>query len=214
MKIIVDPVYTSTPNQCASYVKFVYVISTLLELHDDLFVYWIIPTNMTAEDKAALYTHDRIKFIEINCTNDRFKMYYRMDKELEYLMAFNGEFWDYDFIFTNKSALVSIYRIIGFRPSKFKHTWMRNVILFEDMPIMSFKMSISVADEDTGDRHTILGYLASTRTLISAYWEKELIMSIAKKYFAPSAQRELWITKTCGNNYTQNLLNEWINMLR
>lgn len=191
MKILIDPIYTSTPARCASHIKFDRIVSYLMGHYENVYVYWLIPSWFDDEARGQLKIHPGIKYLEVSAVVDRLKMYYRLGKELEYKVAFNGDCWDYDFLFTNKTSLAPLYRMLQFRPSNFSQIWMRQIIILEDMPILSFKTTINFAHKDIGNRVSMEGYLASDKTLISAFWEKAEILKLAKDVYSPYIQRQL-----------------------
>jgi len=199
MKILLDPIYTTLPSRCASTIKMVRVFEHLSEKYDDAYFYWIVPNDLPAEELNWLPQSDRIMYIPLQMDEelDRYKQYSRLAFDLENVIAFDGDYWDWDILVTNKSAMVPLYRMICCKPRAQRLKWCRKIVILEDMPMMSFKGFVQTPPGDYSDYLTMLGYLTADKVAICAYWEKAKIMELAKKHFSPSSARKI------GNNIVE-----------
>lgn len=164
----------------------------MLEKYPNLYIYW--PTPSKIHDPADLLCYpvsDRIKYFQMDYGDDRFREYRRLYYQQEKMIAHYGEFWDWDLLVTNRTPLVPLYRQLVNHHSSTKQYWSRKILILEDFPQMNFKSAASVANDKSQDSQTILGYYCADKTCISAYWEKELIIASARKYFAGSVIRHL-----------------------
>lgn len=184
-KIMIDPVYTQDLHRCASTVKIKACVEHLLHTREDVFFYWFIPLEITESEQEWLPKSNRIQYIPMPYFEDRYKEYWHSSDEWRRAVSFSGPYWDVDVLVTNRTSLVPYLQWAMRRPAGIL-TWSKKVFLIEDMPIMSFKKFIPQSTERGGDLSTIMGYLQSDLTCISAYWEKKHIIDIAKNYFAPS----------------------------
>lgn len=193
MKILLDPIYTTVPSRCASTIKMVRVYEHLSQKYDDMYFYWIIPNDLTEEERLWLPQDDRILYIPITMDKelDRYKQYSRLTFELENIIAFDGDYWDWDILVTNKTAMVPLYRMICYKPSGQRAKWSRKIVVLEDMPMMTFKGFVQLPPGHYADYCTLMGYLASDRVAICAYWEKARILELGKQILSSASVRAL-----------------------
>lgn len=158
----------------------------LIASASDVFVYWFIPEGLPEESRAWLPVSDQIMYIELPYFEDRMKEFYHTSDVYRRLISFNGELWDIDVFITNRTTLVPYIRWYILRPSKRELEWSKRIIIIEDMPIMSFKTTVMQISPKYADTTALMGYLTADRTLISAFWEKDIIVKTAKLYFTPA----------------------------
>lgn len=191
MKILVDTIYTQDPSRCASAYKMRKVVSHLLETIPDAFFYWRIPKGLSDAKKKWLPESTRIMYLEREFFVDRHKEYHYVREEWNNDLMFRGKFWDIDLVLTNRSTLVSLMRAQMYRPGHRTLEWSRTIVVFEDMPVMTFKPSIPIGHEESQDVLTISGYMASDAVAISSYWERKCILDTAKRYFSIASVKKL-----------------------
>lgn len=190
MKILVDPIYTGYVHKCASAVKHLRCVQRIMDYADDVFFYWLVPDNMTEEEKDWLPKSERITYIPLPYFEDRYKEYWHSSEEWRKTISFNGALWDVDVLVTNRTSLVPYIKWAMLRPGGML-SWSKSVFLIEDMPTMSFKMFIPQSGEREGDIASLAGYLSANLTCISAYWEKKHIINIGRKYLSPASLKYL-----------------------
>jgi glycosyltransferase involved in cell wall biosynthesis len=193
MKILLDPILTAMPKGCSTTVQFVRFVEQILtvEQREDVFFYWIVPDWVPPEEFRWYPQHDHIRYIRVPQHKDRTKEYLTMRDELDYILAFNGDFWDFDIVLTVRSGLVPLMRLLATSPRLSNQTWMKEFWLIEEMPLMKFKKTVMNIDPPVQDRYTIEGYLAADRVYILSEHEKAGIIQSAKNYFSPSTVLEL-----------------------
>lgn len=194
MKIMLDPYYTGSLHTCATTNKYKHLVNVLLEERDDVFFYWMVPPELDDEEKEFLPVSDRIEYIKTSPPNkrtDRIRGFFTFPYEYERAVAYDGTHWDYDLLITSRSALAASIRAVQFKYGDKSLVWSRKLLIMEDMPLLSFKGWISSGHQKTTDIHTLLGYLAADRVLISAFWEKAEILKIAKNVLSPAKVKEL-----------------------
>jgi hypothetical protein len=194
MKILLDPVYTNDPGHCASNVKMYKIASHLLEKRKDVFFYWLVPSWATEEEKAWYPKDERIKYIDYPYNKDRLREFMRVDRLYDQLISFQGDLWDVDLFVTNRASLVPLIKGIANKPSRVALNWSKRVVLIEDMPLMDFKLTVPLSNPKAQTSQTLVGYLNADTTIISAFWEKAVILSEAKRYLSPSSVK--YIEKT------------------
>lgn len=192
MKLLVDPVYTSDPGHCASNVKMRKCVEAFLAAVPDGFVYWIVPLTATPAQRAWYPQTPRIKLVDYDYSVDRLREYVRVTREYESLVSFWGKLWDVDVLLTNRTSFVPHVKMMMTRSGRKALDWSKRVFLIEDMPIMSFKKKLGDAVYPMEqDLVTLLGYLSSDKVAISAFWEKEEILAIARNLLMPSLVRQI-----------------------
>ncbi|HEY0820495.1 MAG TPA: hypothetical protein VGD46_17035, partial [Rhizobacter sp.] len=194
MKLLFDPVYTNDPGHCASNVKFRKLANQVLAERPDAFIYWLVPAEGSAHCKGMEWfpDHPRIRYIPYPYNRDRQREYQRLDRVYEDLISFYGTLWDWDVLVTNRTSLTPNLKSMAVKRGRRNLLWSKPIFLIEDMPIMSFKTKLGDFNyEDVQDLQTLLGYMAADDVVISAFWEKDLILKIARDYLQPARVRAL-----------------------
>lgn len=189
MKILIDCIYTNDVGHCASSAKMRTLVEYVLALRDDIFFYWLIPDWTTEEEALWLPKHKNIKYILFPYNKDRLKEYIRFYRELEQLIAFNGICWDTDIVITNRTSMVPTMKATMNKVGREGLSWAKKVFLIEDMPIMTYKKLIPMAEGKSQDIATLAGYITADMTAISSFWQKEEIIRLGKDYLAAQQLR-------------------------
>jgi hypothetical protein len=192
VKILLDPVLTSQePSRCSTYIQFFTLANKLLTERKDVFLYWLLPRWVAEEDRKWLPQHERIRYIEITQHKDRTKEYVTLRDEMDKMIAFNGELWDFDILITVRAGLVPLMKMISTSPRQVTHAWMKEIWIIEEMPLMKFKSSVATLHPDVQDLFTLSGHLAAEVSLVMSYHEKPKMLQAAMQWFAPSVVRAL-----------------------
>lgn len=187
LKILLDPVLTaSEPARCSTYIQFYTFMTRVLELREDVFFYWPVPRWVTDEDRKWLPQDPRVCYIPITQHRDRTKEYVTMRDEMDKLIAFNGELWDFDILITVRAGMIPLMKMIMTSPRQVNHAWIKEVWLIEEMPMLRFKRSVAVLHPDVQDLWTLSGYLAAEAVYVFAHHETPQILATAREYFGPS----------------------------
>lgn len=194
MKVLLDPVYTNNPGHCASNVKFKKLVEHVLSKRKDVFFYWLVPAEGSCWHAEMDWypQHPNIRYLPYPYNRDRQREYQRLDRIMDDYLSFYGTLWDWDVMVTNRTSLTPNLKAMAIKRGRSNQLWTKQIFLIEDMPIMSFKTKLgSFNFEDQQDMQTLLGYLCADDVVISAFWEKDLILKTAKDYITPAKIRQL-----------------------
>ena len=190
-KILFDPIYSTQPDKCSSASKYRKIALQLLAARPDVFIYWPIPPWANEQAREWLPKSARIRYIEFASFKDRVREYQLFGRELELLVSFFGEFWDYDVLITMRTAQVPTMRVSMNSPRLHHMAWMKKVVLLEEMAILDFRKTVPVSAPAVQDALTVLGYLAADVSYITAQHVRHGILMAARDTYAPSKVREL-----------------------
>jgi hypothetical protein len=193
MKIMLDCVVTNRhPLKCSTNIQFLTFVKRTLQNHKDVFFYWMIPDWVSDEHFKETYPEDaRIHYIRVPQHTDRTKEYLTLSKELDKCLGFNGDYWDFDVLVTMRTPMIPVMKMLMSSPRAANISWLKEVWLIEEMPLMQFKKTVMSFDPRAQDLQTISGYLAADRTYVMSYHEPGEIVNSAKKLFSPSTVRDL-----------------------
>jgi hypothetical protein len=191
MKVLFDPIYSTQPYKCSSAYKFKVIAERLLAGRDDVFIYWPVPEWADEASLDWLPKSDRVKYVGHAVTKDRVREYQCFYRELEDKISFHGSCWDYDVLVTMRTAQLPTMRVAMNSPRQKRQTWLKKLVLLEEMAILDFRLTVPVSNSDVQDMQTIAGYLASDVSYITANHVRDGILRTARGIFAPSRVREL-----------------------
>jgi hypothetical protein len=194
MKVLLDPVYTQWPSRCASNAKMKTLVMGVLAHRSDVFFYWMVPTNMPEGEAGWFPDHPNVRLVPYPYAEDRIKEFLRFRVELEKIVAFNGHLWDWDVMVTNRTAMVPTIKTWATKAARTTLLWSKKVFLIEDMPIMSFKKLLPLHNPEVQDITALAGYMCADRTAISAYWERDEILQVARPLLQPAGLRKISTT--------------------
>ena len=118
LKILFDPIYSGQLTGCSTAFKCKTLVETALHRNkrEDFFFYWMVPPNLSEEEQAWLPQHPNVTYIEFPYLKDRMREYMMFRAELDEVLAFNGTHWDFDVLFTSRTALVPLSRAVMSSP--------------------------------------------------------------------------------------------------
>lgn len=190
MKVLFDCIVTAEPERCSTTIQFLTLAKRLLA-HDGVYIYWPVPDRFTDEELEVYPESDRIRYFKVPQAKDRLKEYNRIVPELEDLLAFNGETWDWDVLVTVRSTQVPLMRILCNSPRQPHRTGLKRIVLIEDMMILSKKSTVGQSDPEVQDRMTLEAYMAADAVLMPAYHQKGWALEVARKHFSPARVRDI-----------------------
>lgn len=191
LKILIDPIMTAAPSRCSTFIQFVNFMQGVLEKRQDVFFYCLIPDwDFAEEDKEWMPKHPNIRYIPVPQHKDRTKEYVTLRDEIDHAVAFNGGLWDFDILITVRSGIAALYKMLVSSPRQTGLSYLKEVWIIEEMPLMTFKSSVLTLDPGQ-DRFTLNGYMAADRVMIMSYHEKGEALKIARNWYAPSVVRDL-----------------------
>ena len=185
MKFLIDSLVTSAPSTCSSTIQMYTFVARMLEKYDDVYFYWMVPKWVTDEQMEWFQKSDRIKYIRVAAHKDRMNEYISFNQEIMDCISFYGDYWDWDVLLTNRAGIVPLYKLWAVSPRQNDHTWVKEVWLIENMPLMSFKPMVATIDASVQDAFTLNGHRAADRVMIMSYHEKSQMLKRAKDFFLP-----------------------------
>lgn len=194
MKILLDPVLTAESSRCSTMIQFYTLVKYVLEdlKRDDVFFYWRVPKHVGEEEFQWYPQHPNIKYVRYEAHRvDRVQEYLHFSPELERDVDFWGELWDYDVVITVRTPLVPLMKLRMTSPRQHHRTYMKEVWLIEEMPLMEFKGTVPVMDAPVQDHLVLQGHLAADKVFLVSYHEQVGIFDAARKYLSASMQKAL-----------------------
>jgi hypothetical protein len=176
----------------------------VLKQRSDVFFYWMVPDYLDEAGMAQLPQHPNIRYIKVKAHKDRTKEYLTFNADHDNCVAFNGDTWDWDILVTTRTGMTPLMKLVMSSPRLSKFTWIKEVWLLEEMPLMDFKSSVVTIDADVQDRFTIAGHLAADKVWIVSYHEKGHILRRAKDFYSPAMVQSLdkKIKSICPNSFS------------
>ena len=194
LKVLMDPVYSGLLTGCSSAFKCKTLFETavLKHGHADWFFYWLVPPNLSDAEKAWLPDHPNVAYIEYPYLKDRMREYMLFRKELDEILAFNGSHWDFDVLWTSRTAMAANARAVMSSPrQKATGRQLKKLMIFEEMIVMDFRPTVAKSDVQAQELLTLAGYMASDVTYLVTKKEQDEIVAGARQYFAPSRVIEM-----------------------
>lgn len=186
LKILLDPILTARPEQCSTAIQFYTFVERVLAKRQDVYFYWPVPVWVTDQEMDWYPTHPNIKYIRIPQHKDRVYEYLRITDDLDWLLAFNGGFWDWDVLLTVRTGMIPAMRMLSLSTRDRMMSYTKEVWLIENMPLMEFKSSVATLNDEHQDAFTLAGYEAADRVMLMSYHEKKGIMRAARELYSPS----------------------------
>lgn len=191
VKVLLDPVYTAKPASCSGVIIYRKFVEQVLAERDDVFFYWLVPAWVQPEDRVWLPDHPNIRYIEVTSVKDRTQEYLNFPRELDGLIAFNGQLWDFDVLVTSRTGLAALMKMCITSPRQSGAAWLKEVWVLEVMPVMTFKPKVMTIDPAVQDHFTLNGCLAADTVYVCSFHEKRPMLQRAREIFAPSEVRRL-----------------------
>jgi hypothetical protein len=194
LKILFDPIYSGQLTGCSTAFKCKTLVETALHRNkrDDFFFYWMVPPGLSEEEQAWLPQHPNVTYIEFPYLKDRMREYMMFRAELDEVLAFNGTHWDFDVLFTSRTALVPLSRAVMSSPrQKGLGHKLKKITVFEEMIVLDTRPTVAKSDVPAQELMTLSGYLASDVTYLVTEKEQREIVETARRYLAPSKVIEM-----------------------
>ena len=191
MKILLDPILTAQPSKCSTNIQFLTFVERTLARRDDVFFYWMIPDHLDEARRAVYPQHPHVRYLPVTQAKDRTREYLTFDKEHDQVLAFNGDYWDFDVLLTVRTGLVPLAKLVMTSPRGVGQRWLKEVWVIDEMPLMDFKKTVACMDPEVQDLFTLAGYVAADRVYCLSYHEPPAIVQRARDFFAPSQVRAL-----------------------
>lgn len=199
-KVLVDCIYSSRQiSKCSSAYKAKQFVERLLnDYPDTAFVTWLIPDFIFKPDSEALLVdadwlpkHPNIRYVPFPYAIDRMKAYRTVPDQLADLIRFDGECWDTDLIVTMRTGMVPSMRVLSTSPRQTGYEFLKRFLVYEEMPVASFKKTVAVSVPDVQDLMTVTGCMAADKVLITVDSEKQGLLATANTYFRATAVQSI-----------------------
>lgn len=197
--VVLDPIYSARPSRCSSAQKCKKIVERVLfqEGRTDVFFRWLVPhwlfeeKDQNLEDMHWFPNHPNVHYEPFWYHKDRMFGYQVFTREYDELLAFNGKWWDVDVLITMRTQQVPHAKIVMNSPRMKKQAWLKRVILYEELPVMSFKKTAAVSNVAVQNLATLAGYQAADDVFITISHERDGIIRTARDMLAPSEVRKL-----------------------
>lgn len=196
MKILLDPVYTTHPEQCSTSYLVWEIAERFAEVHPDAFFYVLVPkSHMDNENSLKFWDRlpGRVTLIPIDQFHkDRTRELYRYPDEIFKLLApVTSRFWDVDFIFSSRIPQMANYRFSTARGLNVGRHSVRGVYGLDEMPLFSHRKTVPLSDSGELDLPSLANYMSADGLIVNNLWTKPKVLQSAREYLAPSKVRAL-----------------------
>lgn len=208
LKMLVDPVFTSPVlSKCAPTFTCLQITRAWLEKGKNRRVYLLLPDPEYSFTVDVDIDHPRIIPLYVKRRSCRYRETWLPTDEVQNIAKEWGPYGDWDVLLTNRNNALWWRRITNTTGPLQKY-----MVLYETFPFLPFKETIAckrgTIDEATLSLSTLSSYMAFHQSFIQADWEKQGIITEAKKWFSPSRVRELseklvvtWPSHPLDDNY-------------
>lgn len=192
LKIMLDPILTARdPARCSTYIQFYTFVTTVLSTRRDVFFYWPVPEWVTEDERKWLPQDQNVRYFSVKQHRDRMNEYIFVHDDMKDALAFYGDYWDFDILVTVRTGMVPMYKMNMISPRQSRFAWTKQVWVIDEMPLMGFKKSVAMVNEQVQDLMTLTGYLASDAVFVVSYHEKREILQAARQWFPPSRVQQI-----------------------
>jgi hypothetical protein len=196
VKLLLDCIYTGRPSTCSTSYLFWKLIDELSAWRDDVFFYLLAPRHLMADpDELAFVSRrpDRVRVVPIDQTQlDRMVELFKFSEELSDLTApGTSPLWDADAIVTSRIPQIANFRASTGRSVTFGQGSYRAVFGLEEMPLLSFRKTVSWGNTGHLDLETMSKYLLSDGIVVNNLWTRDNVQKLARQWLSPSRVRAL-----------------------
>lgn len=191
MKVLIDPVYTGKAHKCSTSYLAWQIIEGLAAWRDDVFFYLMYPTASEASDEEMAFLSrmpDRVRllpypYIQADRVEEMFKLH---DDLIRYLAPGDTPVWDYDVVLTSRMPQLPFMRNVSGRETNWSKGTQRLFVGLEEMPIFSFRDTVSWAAGGNMDLQSLAAYQSAGAVVINNLWTKDAVNRVARQWLSPS----------------------------
>lgn len=193
LKILLDPIYSNPLPSCSTAFKCKAIVEAAhAHGRDDWFFYWIVRPDLTDAEREWLPQTPNVRYLPLFSYKDRLREYLRFPDALDQIIAFNGDVWDYDVLWTVRSEQIPTMRAVMSAPRQnATGRKLKKIVACEEMILLDYKDSIALSDIPAQELMTVSGYLAADMVTIQTRKERSAIIHRARQYLSPSKVMEL-----------------------
>ncbi|QIG76959.1 putative glycosyltransferase protein [Rhizobium phage RHph_Y1_11] len=190
-KFLLDPVYTARPSRCSTAFLFQKLIQEISAVDETAFFYMLYPTQAKENEEDWKWLNkfpDRVTLIPYPyVTGDRVEELFKLtDPLLDVLSPGYSPYWDYDFLLTSRITQIPFLRNHQHREVPFEGGTYKGIIGLEEMPMFSFRDTVSWAIEGNMDLVSLGAYMSSLGVVMNNLWSWPFLNNIARSYLTPS----------------------------
>jgi hypothetical protein len=190
-KFLLDPVYTARPSRCSTAFLFMQLIEEISAVDDRAFFYMLYPTQAKDNEEDWTWLNrfpERVTLIPYPyVTGDRVEELFKLtDPLLDMLSPGYSPYWDYDFLLTSRIGQIPNMRAHLHREVPFYEGTYKGIIGLDEMPMFSFRDTVSWAIEGNMDIVSLAAYMSSLGVVMNNLWSWPFLNNIARRYLTPS----------------------------
>lgn len=191
MKIFVEPVYTARPTVCSTSFLVWKLIAELAAKHDDYFFYLTYPKKYEEDEEQMKFLQrmpDRVKLFPMHYqTHDRTEELFKTSTEMVAMLEPGiTPIWDFDIMLTSRIPQIPFMRAHTNREVSFNKGTYRGFIGLEEMPVFSFRDSVSWGNGGRMDLNSFGAYLNSDGIVVNNLYTGAEISKLAREWLSPS----------------------------
>ena len=194
LKILFDPIYSGQLAGCSTTLgasRWWNPRCTATNEMISLSTGWCRRTS-PKKSRRGYYHDPNVTYVEFPYLKDRMREYLMFRAELDEVLAFNGTHWDFDVLFTSRTALVPLSRAVMSSPrQKGLGHKLKKIMVFEEMIVLDTRPTVAKSDVPAQELMTLSGYLASDVTYLVTEKEQREMVEMARRYLAPSKVIEM-----------------------
>jgi hypothetical protein len=200
VKILIDPVYTGKAHKCSTSYLVWEIMEGLSKWRDDVFFYLMYPEASEANEEEMAFLKrmpDRVKllpypYIQADRVEEMFKLH---EKLIHYLAPGDSPVWDYDIVISSRTPQLPFMRnVAGREVANYPKGSQRLFLALEEMPIFSFRDTVSWAGGGHMDLQSLAAYQSAGAVVINNLWTKAEVLKVGRQWLSPSKIMDL--TKT------------------
>lgn len=196
-KVLIDPVYTGKAHKCSTSYLAMKIIEGLSAWRDDVFFYLMYPKASEANEEEMAFLKQlpgRVKLIPYPyLQSDRVEEQFKLSDDFIHLLApGDTPIWDYDVVISSRIPQLPFMRNVSGREcANYPHGTQRQFIGLEEMPIFSFRDTVSWAPGGNMDLVSLAAYQSAGAVVINNLWTKDAVSRVARQWLSPSRVLDL-----------------------
>jgi hypothetical protein len=197
VKILIDPIYTGKAHKCSTSYLAWEIIEGLRAKSDDVFFYLMYPEASKNNEEEWKFLNRRpdcvhlvpYPYLQADRVEEQFKL---SDPLIHILAPGDTPVWDFDVVLTSRiSQLPFMRNVAGREVGNYPKGTQRLFIGLEEMPVFSFRDTVSWASSGNMDLTSLAAYQSAGAVIINNLWSKREVMRIAKQWLTPSKALDL-----------------------
>lgn len=192
MKVLIDPVYTGKAHKCSTSYLAWQIIEGLSAWRDDVFFYLMYPKASEASEEEMAFLKrlpNRVTLLPYPYIQaDRVEEMFKLHEDFIHVLApGDTPIWDYDVVISSRIQQLPFMRnVAGREVANYPKGTQRLFIGLEEMPIFSFRDTVSWASGGHMDLQSMAAYWSAGAIVINNLWTKTEVLKLARQWLTPS----------------------------